>query len=100
MNTDIKNMNNETPTSRWIFTFGSSQLSSLKTNINPMDIMLVIKAKTENEARSEVFKSFIGPYFCTSYPYEQYANEFKEKYNMHEVSMADLETMRGQYNDE
>ena len=87
-------------TSKWIFTFGSGQLPELKTSINPMDVMLVIEAEYEREAREQVFKSFIGPYFCTSYPYEQHVAEFKEKYNMQEFSLKDLNIMRGEPDDE
>ena len=84
---------------KWIFTFGSGQLPDIQKTINPMKVMLVVEAETENEARSEVFKSFIGPYFCTSYPFEPYAVEFKEKYNMIEFTLKDLETMRGDNNE-
>ena len=55
-----------------------------------MSIMLVIEADTENEARKQVMNSFIGEKFCTSYPYEKYAEEFKTKYDMREI---DLETL-------
>jgi len=84
---------------KWIFTFGSEQLPELKTSTNPMSIMLVMEAETENEARREVFDSFIGPYFSTSYPFEPFATEFKEKYRMIEFTLKDLELMRG-YNNE
>ena len=85
---------------KWIFTFGSEQLPELKTSINPMSIMLVIEAETENEARREVADSFIGLKFCTSYPFEPFAAEFKEKYNMYPFSLKDLNIMRGEPDDE
>jgi len=85
---------------KWIFTFGSEQLPELKTSINPMSIMLVIEAEYERDARQQVADSFIGLKFCTSYPFEPFATEFKEKYNMQEFSMKDLNIMRGEPDDE
>ena len=70
-----------------IITFGSNHLQQF--DINASDIMLVME-ETEIEARSKVFKTSIGPYFCTSYPYEKYAQEFKDEYNMYEITFDEL----------
>ena len=78
---------------KFIITFGSSQLSDVQT-IRPMEIMLVIEAEDEYTARREVMESFIGEKFCTSYPYEKYADEFAEKYGMYEVQLDTLEKLR------
>jgi len=75
---------------KFIFTFGSSQLSTISHILNPLMVMIVIESESEAEARSEIFSSFIGPYFGTCYPYEPYAQEFKEKYNMREYYLDDI----------
>ena len=62
-----------------IITFGSKHLEWLHHRLNPMNVALVVEADNENLARQEVFNSRIGEYFSTSYPYEQYINEFKDK---------------------
>jgi hypothetical protein len=79
----------------FIFTFGSNQLQEISHIINPMDVMLVVKGESENEARREVFDSFIGNKFCISYSYEDVAEEFGTKYGMIEYSIDDLEQIRG-----
>jgi len=69
------------------FTFGSNQLPRLR--MNPMDVILVIEADTEQEARQIVFDSFIGDKFCTSYP-EKYIAEFESEYNMKQYTLEEL----------
>lgn len=76
---------------KWIFTFGSGQLPEINNTVNPMDIMLIVEATHEGIARERVMNSFIGRNFCTSYPYEPYAKEFKENYNMFECELEKLE---------
>jgi len=74
-------------TNRWIFTFGSTQAQGFwKHNINPMNIMMIVEDEHEGVARQKVFDSIIGRDFCTSYPYNIYANDFKHKYGMVEMS--------------
>ena len=76
---------------KWFFTFGSENLQWMREQgINPMSVMLVVEAENEQEARSMVFGSKIGPYFCTSYPYEKFADEFKEKYRMDEYTLEEI----------
>lgn len=72
---------------KYIFTFGSGQLKEF--NVAPQFVLLVIEAKDENLARSEVFNSKIGAKFCTSYPYSK-AEFFKETYGMIETSLRGL----------
>ena len=75
---------------KWIFTFGSGQLEELGGFINPMDMMLVVEDDHEGKAREKVMDSFIGKKFCTSYPYEKYVDEFREKYGMFECNFDKL----------
>jgi hypothetical protein len=75
-----------------IVTFGSNHLQTVA--VNPMSVILVIEADTELKARQIVFDSFIGKAFCTSYPYEPYAEEFNRDYNMKEYTLEQLEEMR------
>ena len=82
--------NEEKEFKKWIITFGSGQLPEVASIINPMNIMLIVEAPTEGIAREKVFNSFIGRNFCTSYPYEPYAKEFKEKYRMIECKLDNL----------
>ena len=79
---------------KFIITFGSGQLPEVRHLLNPADIMLVVEANDEQEARGEVFDSFIGNKFCTSYPHEQFAEEFVEKYNMYEITLNELITLK------
>ena len=72
---------------KFIFTFGSSQL--VEFNVVPQHTMLVVEAKDENSARSQVFNSKIGAKFCTSYPYSK-AEFFNEHYAMLEVTLKEL----------
>ncbi len=74
-------------------TFGSSALPELRGLVSPMNVMLVVNGESHNEARQKVFDSFIGARFFTSYPYEMYADEFKEKYGMREYTIEELESM-------
>ena len=78
---------------KYIFTFGSNQLPELRHQLNPMDVMLVVEAEDEQIARREVFESFIGERFCTSYPYS-YKEEFVENYNMYEATLNELITLK------
>lgn len=53
---------------KYIITFGSGQLTDF--SVNPNNVMLVIEAKNENEARMQAFNyPGIGERFCTSYNY-------------------------------
>ena len=79
---------------KYIFTFGSNQLPELSYKVRPMELMLVIEAEDEYTARREVFESFIGERFCTSYPYEKYAEEFAEEYGMYEITLDVLNKMK------
>ena len=72
---------------KFFITFGSGQLEEF--NINPQHTMLVIEAKDENSARSQVFNSKIGAKFCTSYLYSK-AEFFKEHYAMIEITLKEL----------
>lgn len=78
---------------KYLITFGSNQLHQLHGVLNPMKVMIVVEADNEGEARSKIMESFIGPRFCTSYPYKPYAKEFAEKYNMKEYSLKQIEDM-------
>ena len=75
---------------KYIFTFGSEQLPELRHQLNPMDVMMVVEAEDEQVARREVFESFIGEGFCTSYPYDLYAEEFVIDYEMYEITLREL----------
>ena len=81
---------------KWVFTFGSSQLPEVSHKVNPMSVMIVIQAEHERDARQEIFDSFIGPRFCTSYPYSPHAEEFVSKYNMKAYTLKQIEDMRNQ----
>ena len=81
---------------KFIFTFGSNQLPDLAHQLRPMELMLVVEGEDEFTARREVFKSFIGERFCTSYPYEKHAEEFAEKYGMYEITLDTLNKMKEQ----
>ena len=76
----------------YIFTFGSSQLPTISSEINPMSIMLIIDAVDEEAARSIVFHSFIGERFCTSYPISM-QGEFSSKYGMVPYRLRELESI-------
>lgn len=84
---------------KYIITFGSSQLEDF--DIKKLDpsgsadnIVVVIEALTENEARKIAFNfNGIGTKFCTSYPYS-YMKEMKEKWGMSEYTLDDLEWAR------
>ena len=78
---------------KYIMTFGSGQLPEVSHKVRPLKVMLVIEADSEYEARDIAFKSFVGKKFCTSYPYSK-AGEFKDKYNMEEYSLEELEGLR------
>lgn len=75
-----------------IVTFGSGQLKELSGKIRPNDVALIID-KPEPEARTIVMDSFIGKSFCTTYPYSK-MDEFKEKYNMKEYTLEELESLQ------
>ena len=78
-----------------VITFGSDHLPWLKENAN--NIALIIN-KPEQEARSDVFRSAIGPYFSTSYNYDNYINNFK-KYNMKEYTLKQCVAGSEKYKD-
>jgi len=71
-----------------IITFGSNQIPEYPGN--PMSIMLVIEAESDAEAREPLFKDPFHGRFCTSYPYDEFADDFKRKYNMVEITLDDL----------
>jgi hypothetical protein len=78
---------------KFIITFGSGQLDEF--SVAPTSVSLVVESETENGAREKVFNTQgIGGRFCTSYPYEDFAEEFKVKYNMKEYTLEDLEKLR------
>jgi len=74
---------------KYIFTFGSDHLKEVSAIVNPMNIMLVVTAESEGQAREKVFNSFIGKKFATSYPYSE-AQGMKDKYNMFECEFSKL----------
>jgi len=71
-----------------IITFGSEHLKDFDIN-NGNDIMLVME-EPEKHARDIVMTSPIGIYFCNSYPYEKYAQEFKDRFKMKEITFDNL----------
>lgn len=75
-------------------TFGASQLRELGCRINPMLVMLVVSGEDEFDARRKVMESFIGRDFCTSYIYNEYAAEFKEKHGAKEYTLEELEALK------
>lgn len=76
-----------------VITFGSGQLTEFF--VRPTNVMLVIEAENELEARNKVFAfDGIGERFCTSYNYEEVKEEFTAKYGMKEYSLEDLESLR------
>ena len=79
---------------KYIVTFGSNHLEELRGKVRPMSVILVLEANDENEAREQVFDSFIGRAFATSYPYSK-SIEFQTEYNMVEWTLAELEIQRG-----
>ncbi len=78
---------------QYIFTFGTAHLAEVPELGNPNEIILVVNAKTHQEARTSVFNSFIKNKFATSYEYDK-VEEFKKEYNMFEVKFSDLITYR------
>ena len=72
---------------KYIFTFGSSHLKEFA--VFASDVLLIVEADNEVEARKIVFDSPIGDKFCTSYPYERYIDDFKN-YNMIEYTFEEL----------
>ena len=79
---------------KWIFTFGSNQLQEIRHKVRPMKVMIVIQTEHERDARNQIFDSFIGQKFCTSYPYKPFAEEFVSKYNMKVYTLKQIEDMR------
>jgi len=77
-----------------IITFGSGQIPWFKGN--PLKVMLVID-KNIQDARSEVFKTQIGPNFCTSYNYYDESEEFQKKYNMKAYKLNQILVGADQY---
>jgi hypothetical protein len=74
---------------KFIITFGSGQLPNF--NVRPNDVILVIEANTENDARQVVVDNpHIGIRFSFSYPYEGNAERFKNKFRMFELTMDEL----------
>lgn len=80
-------------TKKWIFTFGSTHLTALEGKVRPLKVMLIVEAENERQARTTVFNSIIGDKFCTSYPYDKYAERFKREYNMGEYTLEQLGAM-------
>lgn len=78
---------------KYIFTFGSSQLDEFA--VNPNSVALIIEADTECEARTIVFNyKGIGAKFSSSYEYEDNIDMFLNQYNMVEVTLDELESLR------
>ena len=78
---------------KYIFTFGSSQLNEFF--VNPNNVALIVEAESGNLARDIVFNyPGIGSRFCTSYPYDEYIDEFINEYSMKEFTLDDLEKLR------
>ncbi len=76
-----------------IITFGSGQLAEFF--VRPNDVMLVIEAEDESEARQKAFDfPGIGARFCTSYQYEDEVVKEFYGYGMKEYSLSDLEKLR------
>lgn len=76
-----------------IITFGSGQLTEFF--VRPNDVMLVIEAENQSEARQKAFDfPGIGARFCTSYKYEEVKDKFQKEYGMKEYSLSDLEKLR------
>ena len=73
---------------KYVITFGSDQLPEFPGN--SLKVMLVIEADSERYARDKVFNTSIGGNFCTSYKYDDVAEEFKELYDMEEYTLEDL----------
>ena len=76
-----------------IITFGSKHLEWLHHKLNPMQVALIIEADSHIDARNLVFKSRIGEYFATSYPYDENIGHFKKNLNMKEYSLAELDAI-------
>lgn len=78
---------------KYVITFGSGQLTEFF--VRPTNVMLVIEAQDENQARQEAFDfPGIGCRFCTSYKYDEVKDEFMNQYGMKEYSLEDLESKR------
>lgn len=76
-----------------VITFGSGQLTEFF--VRPTNVMLVIEAENENEARNVAFAfDGIGERFCTSYNYDEVKVEFRKEYGMKEYTLEDLEKLR------
>lgn len=73
--------------SKYIITFGAGQLPMFKGS--SMDVMLVIEAPSETYAKNQVRATSIGNNFCTSYPYEEVIDEFKQ-YGMTEYTLEEV----------
>ena len=78
---------------KYVITFGSGQLTEFF--VRPTNVMLVIEADDEDQARQEAFDfDGIGGRFCTSYKYDDVKDEFLNQYGMKEYSLEDLESLR------
>ncbi len=78
---------------KYVITFGSGQLTEFF--VRPTNVMLVIEAQDENQARQEAFNfDGIGGRFCTSYKYDDVKDEFINQYGMTEYTLEDLESKR------
>jgi hypothetical protein len=78
---------------KYVITFGSGQLTEFF--VRPTNVMLVIEAETENQARQKACNfTGIGSRFCTSYKYDEVKDEFLNRYGMKEYTLEDLETKR------
>ena len=77
---------------KWIITFGSSHLEGF--DVNPMKVMLVIEAESENEARSVAQKDPFNNAYCSSYNYDEHAERFTKSYHMVEYNLNELLALR------
>jgi hypothetical protein len=83
-------MNTNDKLNSYVFTFGSGQLKKFNVS-NPNDIALLIKAKTESEARRIVFDDpDIGSEFCTSYTLDT----FNEQFQIYRIELLDLVALK------
>lgn len=78
---------------KYVITFGSGQLTEFF--VRPTNVMLVIEAEDEDQARQEAFNfDGIEGRFYTSYKYDEVKDEFMNQYGMKEYSLDDLESLR------
>ncbi len=75
---------------KYIITFGTDHLKEIANLIRPLKAIVTIEASSEKQAREKIFRSFIGKKFCTTYPYEPNAQNFKDDYQSIEIQFNTL----------